>query len=168
MSHEISIQIERRIFLIRGHKVMLDVDLAELYGVETKNLNKAVQRNLDRFPEGFMFQLTLQEWENMRFQTGTSRSVHGGRRTSPYAFTEHGVCMISSVLNSKRAIQVNIAIIKTFVKLREMLTGNSALARKLEDLEKKYDQQFKAVFDAIRELMIPPEPPRKQIGFHPD
>ncbi len=159
-------QIERRIFLIRGHKIMLDTDLAELYGVETKNFNKAVRRNLARFPEGFMFQLTQKEWENLRFQFGTSSSGHGGRRFLPMAFTEHGVAMLSSVLNSERAVQVSIAIIKTFVRLREMLAGNAALARKLEELEGKYDHQFKVVFDAIRQIMTPPEPPRRRIGFH--
>jgi len=160
------LQIERRIFLIRGHKIMLDTDLAELYGVETKNFNKAVRRNLARFPEGFMFQLTQKEWENLRFQFGTSSSGHGGRRFLPMAFTEHGVAMLSSVLNSERAVQVSIAIIKTFVRLREMLAGNAALARKLEELEGKYDHQFKVVFDAIRQIMTPPEPPRRRIGFH--
>lgn len=166
MKHTISLQIERRIFLIRGHKIMLDTDLAELYGVETKNFNKAVRRNLARFPEGFMFQLTQKEWENLRFQFGTSSSGHGGRRFLPMAFTEHGVAMLSSVLNSERAVQVSIAIIKTFVRLREMLAGNAALARKLEELEGKYDHQFKVVFDAIRQIMTPPEPPRRRIGFH--
>jgi hypothetical protein len=167
MNDSISLHIERRIFLIRGHRVMLDSDLAELYEVGTKNLNKAVHRNMDRFPEGFMFQLNSKEWESLRFQNGTAKAGRGGRRSLPYAFTEHGVAMLSSVLNSKRAIQVSVAIVKTFVRLREMLASNSALAWKLAELELRYDQQFKVVFDAIRELMMPPEPPRKRIGFTP-
>jgi hypothetical protein len=163
-----SLQIEHKIFLIRGHKVMLDVDLADLYGVETGALNRAVKRNLERFPIGFMFQLSQQEKDRLRCQTGISKLGRGGRRYLPYAFTEHGVCMLSSVLSSKRAIQVNIAIINTFVRLREMLAGNAVLTRKLEELETKYDHQFKVVFDAIRQLMIPPEPPRRRIGFQRD
>ncbi len=148
---------------------MLDADLAQLYRVETKVLNLAVKRNAARFPDGFMFQLTHQEWEGLlRFQNETSKIGRGGRRYLPHAFTEQGVAMLSSVLNSERAIQVNIAIIKTFVYLREALAGNAALARKLAELEGKYDQQFKVVFDAIRELMMPPLPPRRRIGFHSD
>ena len=149
--------------------------LAELYGVETKVLNQAVKRNMERFPEGFVFQLNLEEYESLRFQFGTSslrsqivtsKSGSGGRRYLPLAFTEQGVAMLSSVLRSKRAIQVNIAIMKTFVKLREMLINHKDLAQKLEDLEKKYDAQFKVVFEAIRELMAPPQSPRRRIGFH--
>ncbi len=161
--------VERRILLIRGHKVMLDADLAELYGVQTKNLNKAVKRNLERFPEGFMFQITDKEYPNLRFQIGTSSSGYGGRRYLPMAFTEQGVAMLSSVLRSKRAIQVNIAIMKTFVKIRELLGTHRDLANKLEALERKYekhDTQFKLVFDAIRELIAPPRAPRRRIGFH--
>ena len=169
-------QIEHRILLLRGHKVMLDSDLAELYGVPTKMLNQAVKRNNERFPEGFMFQLTAQEFEllryhfgtsNLRSQIVTSRSGYGGRRYLPLAFTEQGVAMLSSVLRSKRAIQVNIAIMKTFVKLREILGTHKDLARKLEELESKYDAQFRVVFDAIRKLMASPEPARRRIGFHP-
>lgn len=166
MSDKVSIHVEQKIYLARGHKVMLDADLAELYGVETSALNRAVKRNIERFPESFMLQLTPDE--ALRCRIGISNIGRGGRRFLPYAFTEHGVAMLSSVLNSQRAIQVNIAIIKTFVRLREMLAGNVALARKLEELEKKYDSQFKVVFDAIRELMIPPDPPRRRIGFHQD
>lgn len=159
--------VERRILLVRGHKVMLDSDLAELYGVKTKTLNRAVRRNAERFPEGFMFQLTLEEYRNLRYQFGTLKSEWGKhRKYFPLAFTEQGVAMLSSVLRSKRAIQVNIAIMKTFVKIREMLANHRDLAEKLDALERKYDSQFKAVFDVIRELMTPPPLPRRRIGFH--
>jgi len=163
-------RIERSILLIRGEKVMLDADLAILYGVETKALNRAVKRNLDRFPRDFMFQLTAQEFRSLRFHFGTSK--RGGRRYFPYAFTEHGVTMLSSVLNSPRAIQVNIQIVRAFVRLRQILASHAALARKLEQLEKvttarfkKQDATIRVVFDAIRQLMQPPEPKRRQIGF---
>lgn len=156
--------IEKKILIIRGEKVMLDADLAELYGVETKMLIRAVKRNIERFPEDFMIQLDTNEFDNLRFQFGTS-SRWGGRRYLPYAFTEQGVAMLSSVLNSKRAVQVNIEIMRAFVNLRQMLSSNAELARRLNALEKKYDAQFKAVFDAIRQLMIPPEPKKKNIGF---
>ena len=161
-------RIEQSIFLIRGQKVMLDTDLARLYGVETFNLNKAVKRNLERFPDDFMFQLTKDEWESLKFQIGMSKPKgRGGRRTPPYAFTEQGVAMLSSVLNSKQAAMVNVEIMRTFVRLRQLLATHEDLARKLEALEKKYDKQFKVVFDAIRELMAPPDPPKKRrIGFH--
>ncbi len=155
--------IERRILVIRGQKVMLDVHLAELYGVETKALNRAVGRNRDRFPADFMIQLTAVEFRNLRFQFGTSS--WGGRRFRPYAFTEQGVAMLSSVLRSERAVQVNIAIMRAFVKLREMLASHADLARKLDAMEKKYDAQFRVVFDAIRELMTPPAKSRHRIGF---
>lgn len=158
--------IERKIYLIRGHKVMLDRDLAKLYGVETFNLNKAVKRNIDRFPVDFMFQLTREDAESLRFQIGMSKiSGRGGRRYLPYAFTEQGVAMLSSVLKSKRAVQVNIAIMRAFVKLRQMLATNKDLAKKLYEMEKKYDTQFKVVFDAIRQLMTPPKSKRRKIGF---
>ena len=156
--------IEKKILLIRGEKVMLDADLAELYRVETKMLVRAVKRNIDRFPADFMIQLNREEFENLRFQFGTS-SRWGGRRYLPYAFTEQGVAMLSSVLSSKRAVQVNIAIMRAFVKLREMLATHKDLARKLNAMEKKYDSQFKVVFDAIRQLMIPPSPKKRKIGF---
>jgi hypothetical protein len=159
--------IEKKIILIRGHKVLLDSDLASLYDVETFNLNKAVKRNIDRFPEDFMFQLTREEAESLRFQFGISKKEgRGGRRYLPYAFTEQGVAMLSSLLNSDRAVQVNIEIMRAFVQLRQMLSSNVELSRKLKTLENKYDAQFKIVFDAIRELMKPPEPKRKRIGFH--
>jgi len=154
-------RIERAILLIRGQKVMLDADLAELYGVATKVLNQAVRRNLSRFPQDFMFELRRKEAENLRIHFGTS-SRWGGRRYNPLAFTEQGVAMLSSVLRSGRAVQVNIAIMRAFVKLREMLASHRDLARRLEEMEKKYDAQFRVVFDAIRELMRPPEKPPGQ------
>lgn len=161
----LTIKVERCIYLLRGEKVMLAPDLADLYGVETKALNRAVKRNLGRFPEDFMFQLSSKEWGSLKFQFGTSK--RGGiRRALPYAFTEQGVAMLSSVLRSERAVQVNIAIMRTFVRLRALLLSNEELARKLAALERKYDAQFKVIFDAIRELMTPPDPPAKrQIGF---
>ena len=157
-------RIERRILLVRGHKVMLDAHLAELYEIETKMLTRAVRRNLERFPADFMFQLTAEESLDLRCQFGTSSSW-GGRRYRPYAFTEQGVAMLSSVLRSPRAVQVNIAIMRAFVKLRAMLATNHELARRLDDLESRYDEQFRVVFDAIRELMRPPGKPRSRIGF---
>lgn len=197
-------RIERRILLLRGQKVMLDFHLAELYEVETRSLNQAVKRNIERFPEDFMFQLSeaevddlvrsqivtapwdlrsqsvisksdsdlnpLEEKEILRSQSVTSKSGEGsgGRRYLPYVFTEQGVAMLSSVLRSPRAVAVNIAVIRTFVKLRQMLTENVELARRLDALERKFDTQFKVVFDTIRELMKPitPAEARREIGFH--
>jgi hypothetical protein len=160
-------RIESRIFLIRGEKVILDSDLAELYGVEAKVLNQAVRRNHERFPEDFMFQLTVEEFANLRSQIVTSSSTHGGRRYAPLVFTEQGVAMLSGLLNSERAVAVNIAIMRTFVRLRQLIATHADLARKLAQLESRYDEQFKAVFDAIRELMSPAEPRRKrEMGFH--
>ena len=160
-------RITRAIVLIHGQKVMLDADLAELYGVETKALNRAVKRNIGRFPGDFMLQLTREEAERLRYQIGTLKTGRGRhRKYRPYAFTEQGVAMLSSVLHSERAVRVNIEIMRAFVQLRQMLSSHAELARKLAALEKKYDAQFKVVFDAIRELMAPPEPPRKRpIGF---
>ena len=161
-------RIERAILLIRGHKVMLDAHLAELYGVSVGRLNEAVKRNRNRFPDDFMFQLTKYEFEDLKSQFAISSSGWGGRRHPPYAFTEQGVAMLSSVLRSRRAIRVNIEIMRAFVRLWQMLASHKELARKLDALEKKYDAQFKVVFDAIRELMTPAElPPRRRIGFHP-
>jgi phage regulator Rha-like protein len=157
--------IERKIYFIRGHKVMLDSDLAEMYAVATKVLLQAVKRNLSRFPGDFMFQLNYQEVAALRSQIVTSKAGRGGRRYPPYAFTEQGVAMLSSVLNSERAIEVNIQIMRAFVKLRELMATHKDLARKLDDMEKKYDAQFKVVFDAIRELMTPTEKPKRKIGF---
>ncbi|MBP7829406.1 MAG: ORF6N domain-containing protein [Kiritimatiellae bacterium] len=158
-------RVEQKILLLRGQKVMLSGDLADLYGVLPKVLMQAVKRNAERFPADFMFQLARQEVAILKSQFVTS-SWGGVRRARPYAFTEQGVAMLSSVLHSPRAIQVNIAIMRAFVRLRQMLSAHADLARKLEDLERKYDKQFRAVFDALRELMNPPAPPRKPIGFH--
>lgn len=158
--------IEKKILLIRGEKVMLDSDLAGLYEVSVKVLNQAVKRNTGRFPEDFMFQLTKEENESLRSQFVTLKKGRGEhRKYLPYVFTEQGVAMLSSVLNSERAINVNIVIMRAFVKLREMLSSHKGLARKLNEMEKKYDAQFKVVFDAIRELMIPPPKPGRKIGF---
>jgi hypothetical protein len=163
--------IDARILSVRGHRVILDSDLAELYEVETKVLNKAVKRHADRFPTDFMFQLSAEELGNLRFQSGTSsatateRPRHGGRRYLPYAFTEEGVAMLSGILNSKRAVLVNIEIMRAFVRHRRLLSTNAELARQLEALERKYDTQFKVVFDAIRELMTPKAPGSRPIGF---
>jgi len=159
-------RIEKAIYVLRGQRVMLDEDLAELYGVTTKRLNEQVKRNRERFPSHFMFQLTMQEFADLRSQIATSR--WGGRRTPPYAFTEHGTVMLASVLNSPIAIQASIEIVQAFVRLRQMLASHVELARKLSALEKKYDAQFKVVFDAIRQLMEPPPPKRRSIGFHPE
>jgi hypothetical protein len=157
--------IEQTILVIRGHNVMLDSNLAHLYGVTAGRLNEAVKRNEDRFPSDFMFQLTKPEFEHLKSQIAISSSKWGGRRHAPYAFTEQGVAMLSSVLHSKRAIQVNIGIMRAFVQLREMITSNKGLARRLNELEKKYDGQFRVVFEAIRELMAEPESKPRRIGF---
>jgi hypothetical protein len=162
-------RVEQSILLIRGHKVMLDADLARLYGVTTFNLNKAVKRNIDRFPEDFMFQLTYEEAAALRFQIGISKPKgRGGRRYLPYVFTEQGVAMLSSVLRSKRAVRVNIEIMRAFVRLRQILSSHKDLARKLEELERRmgaHDQQIQAVFQAIRQLMAQPEPKKRKMGF---
>src|SRR3989304_5470810 len=155
--------IESKILILRGKKVMLDRDLAALYSVETKMLKRAVKRNIERFPEDFMFQLIEKEFDNLRCQIGTSS--WGGQRYLPYAFTENGVAMLSSVLNSERAITVNIQIMRTFTKLRELLTTHKELKQKLNKMEKKYDHQFKIVFDAIRQLIGPAPKSGKRIGF---
>ncbi len=150
---------------------MIDVDLAELYGVPTKRLNQQVQRNSKRFPEDFMFRLTKVEAENLRLQFATSRSGHGGRRSLPYVFTEQGVAMLSSVLNSERAIEVNITIMRAFVKLRQMLESNEELNRKFAAVIRKlstHDKYFKVVFDELKRLTEQPTPSRKQIGFKAD
>lgn len=168
--------IETRIIQLRGHKVLLDQDLAELYGVTTKAFNQAVKRNIDRFPLDFMFQVTSEEAQILRSQFVTSRlssatihknEVWGGRRSRPYAFTEHGVAMLSSVLKSERAIQVNIAIIRAFTRLRQFLATHQDLAKKLEELEAKYDDQFREVFEAIWALMETKEEekPKRTMGF---
>jgi len=159
------IRVERAVRIIRSDKVILDEDLADLYGIETKNLVKAVKRNLDRFPADFMFQLTNQEFKVLRSQIVTSKQGRGGRRTPPYAFTEQGVAMLSSVLNSPRAVQVNIEIMRTFVRLRKILASHADLAERLETLEQKYDEQFRVVFDAIRQLMSEDVVEKERIGF---
>lgn len=159
--------VERRILQMRGHKVMLDSDLAELYGVETKALNRAVRRNRDRFPADFMFQLTGEEHNALRFQFGTSKPGRGGRRYLPLAFTEQGVAMLSSVLRSRRAVRVNVEIMRAFIRLRGILAEHKELARRLADVEVKVQN----VFDVLRKLQEPPpppapEPPKPRIGFH--
>jgi hypothetical protein len=160
--------IARAIYLLRGQKVLLDSDLAALYGVSTKALNQAVKRNRERFPHDFMFQLTIEETRSLRSQFVTlKRGEHLKYR--PYAFTEQGVAMLSSVLNSERAVKVNIAIMRAFVKLRETLETNRELARKFEELERrvgKHDEDISGIIEAIRQLMAPPKQPRRQIGFH--
>jgi len=161
--------IERKIYLVRGHKVMLDNELAWLYRVRTKNLNKAIKRNSERFPEDFMFQLTTDEFETLRFQSGTSKKGRGGRRYLPFVFTEQGVAMLSSVLQSKRAIQVNIAIMRAFVRLKAILSTHKELAYKLNELERKiekHDADIQSIFEAIRQLMAPaPAKARIITGF---
>lgn len=159
-------RIEQTILLLRGHRVMLDTDLAILYGVPTKRLNEQVMRNKKRFPSDFMFQLSAEEVERLRSQFATLKPGRGQhRKYRPYAFTEQGVAMLSIVLHSERAIQVNIAIMRAFVQLREMIASNKGLARRLTELEKKYDGQFRIVFEAIRELMTEPQPKSRRIGF---
>jgi phage regulator Rha-like protein len=159
--------IEKRIFLIRGHKVILSIDLAELYGVEPKVLNQAVKRNIERFPSDFMFQLTYQEFANLKSQIVTS-SWGGLRRAMPYAFTEHGAIMVASVLNSPRAVEISVYVVRAFVRLREYLSSHKELAQKLTELEKKietHDEAIQALIDAIRQLMTPPDKPRRRIGY---
>jgi hypothetical protein len=171
--------IQSRILALREQRVMLDADLAQLYGVETRVLVQAVKRNLARFPEDFMFQLSAEEFANLRSQSVISSAGHGGRRTAPYAFTEQGVAMLSSVLGSPRAIAVNIEIMRTFVRVRALATTHGDLAKRLAELEDKTEAlamnhdtfshntraQLKKVFDALRELMTPPDPPKRPIGF---
>ena len=156
-------RIEHAILVLRGEKVILDEDIAALYGVETKTLIRAMKRNLDRFPLDFMFQLTEQEVEILRYQIGNSR--WGGRRYLPYAFTEQGVAMLSSVLRSEQSVRVNIEIMRAFVRLRQVMTTRTDLARRLHELEHKYDGQFKVVFDALRQLMAQPGTANRRIGF---
>jgi hypothetical protein len=161
-------QVAQVIRFVREERVLLDFDLARLYGVTTGNLNKAVRRNRDRFPADFMFQLSAEEAKSLIFQFGISKG-RGGRRHFPYAFTEQGVAMLSSVLNSERAVKVNIAIMRAFVKLRQTLETNRELARKFSELEKrvgKHDEEIGAILEAIRQLMAPPEKPQREIGFH--
>src|SRR4051812_2235675 len=187
-------ELAQLVFHVRGEKIMFDADLAALYGVEARALNQAVKRNQKRFPSDFMFQLTREEYDSIRSQfvttlrgrksnssqivtTSPRRSIlksqivtsswHGGRRRPPYAFTEQGVAMLSSVLRSSRAVEVNIAVVRTFGQLRRLMDSNRQIARKIEGLEKKYDEQFSAVLEAINQLLVPAGPPKKRIGFHP-
>ena len=160
-------RIEQAIYFIRGEKVMLDRDLARLYGVTTSVLKRAVRRNIDRFPEDLMFVLSATEFHDWRCQFGTSKADRQGLRHPPMAFTEHGILMLSSVLNSKRAIQVNIEIMRAFVRLRRMVADNTELSRRIDQLESRYDRQFKVIFDAIRRIMAPDPSKQKQIGFRP-
>jgi hypothetical protein len=159
--------ITSKIYIIRGKKIMLDRDLAFLYRTETRILNQAVKRNIHRFPDDFMFQLSEEETKNWISQIVTSNKEKMGLRKRPLAFTEHGILMLSSVLNSRKAVYVNIQIMRTFIQLRRMLLTNHDLRRKIAEMEKKYDHQFKIVFDAIRQLLTPPEKPKRRIGFHP-
>lgn len=160
-------QIAGKILYLRGTRVLLDSDLAKLYGVRTAALNQAVQRNKERFPEDFMFQLNEKEVSALRYQIGTSKiQGRGGRRYAPYAFTEQGVAMLSSVLRSSRAVQVNIAIMRTFVRLREMLATNQKLRRKIEDMEKRYDTKFQVIFATIESMLEDEDLPKRSIGFH--
>ncbi|MBF0478413.1 MAG: ORF6N domain-containing protein [Candidatus Omnitrophica bacterium] len=155
--------IETMIYILRGQKVMLDSDLAMLYGVETKVLIQSVKRNIDRFPEDFMFLLTEKEFKILRSQFVTSS--WGGRRNLPVVFTEQGVAMLSSILNSKRAIHVNISIMRTFTKIRQMMSTHKELRQKIEELEKKYDKQFHVVFAALKKIFVPEDKPKLKIGF---
>src|SRR5260370_9738263 len=158
--------ITQKIYFVRSARVMLDADLARLYGVATKNLNKAVKRNMRRFPQDFMFQLSPDEMRNLRFQIGTSRRRQGGRRYAPYAFTEQGIAMLSSVLRSARAVQVNVAIMRTLVRLRQMLPTHEELRRKIDTMEKRYDARFPTVFATIRQRLEAPLPKKQPSGCH--
>jgi hypothetical protein len=161
-------RITSKIYVIRQIKVMFDSDLAELYDVETGALNRAVKRNIERFPDDFMFQLSMEEWERLKCQFGISKSSHGGRRNFPYAFTEQGVSMLSSVLNSKRAIEVNIAIMRAFVQIRKMAISQERIAGKIREIESRledHDESIDAIFEAIVQLITPDEKSKKQIGF---
>jgi len=158
-------RIERSIISVRGQRVILDADLASLSGVMTARLNQQVRRNSDRFPDGFAFQLSKQEFDDLKLHFATSSSGWGGRRKPPIAFTEHGALMAANVLKSPQAVETNVQVVRTFVRLREMLVAHKDLARRLAELEQRYDAQFKVVFDAIRQLMTPPPTSRRNIGF---
>ena len=157
-------RIQQNIFIFRDQRVILDEDLADLYGVGTKRLNEQVRRNLDRFPNDFMFQLKQEEWRNLKSQFATTSSW-GGRRTLPYVFTEYGVIMIANILNSQRAVLVSVQVVRAFIRLRELLKSNEVLSRKLDELEKKYDKQFNLVFTTIRHLIDEPSNKKEPIGF---
>jgi hypothetical protein len=161
-------QTESQIQIIRGHKVILDADLAELYGVDVKRLNQQVNRNADRFPRDFIFRLSSAEYKNLRLQFATSSSTYGGRRYLPYAFTEHGAIMAATVLNSERAVEMSIFVVRAFVRMREVLSSNQKIVAKLGELERRletHDSDIQQLIEAIRELMAPPEPNRRKIGF---
>ena len=158
--------IEKSILTIHGQRVILDADLTAIYGVTTTRLNQQVRRNRDRFPDDFAYSLTQQEVAFLMLQNATSSSSHGGRRKPPFVFTEYGAVMAANVLNSPTAIHASILVVRAFVRMREMVNAHAELARKVDEMEKKYDGQFKIVFDAFRQLMNPPESPRRQIGFH--
>jgi leucyl aminopeptidase len=167
--------IERKILLIRGQKVILDADLADVYGVTTRRLNEQVKRNAGRFPVDFAFQLAAEEWENLKelsksnqSQIATGPQKHRDPRFLPWLFTEHGAIMAASILNSPQAVAMSVYVVRAFVRLREMIASNKELAKRLDELEKKYDDQFSVVFDAIRQLMTPPEPKKRKIGFGRD
>lgn len=162
-------RIERLIYLIRGQKVMLDSDLAEIYGVTTKRLNEQVGRNADRFPLDFAFQLTPEEFARLMSQIATSKKGRGGRRKLPWVFTEHGAIMLASVLNSPVAVEASVRVVRAFVRLHEMLASNRELAQRLDELERKFeghDEAIQSLFEAIRQLLASPEPKRRKIGFH--
>jgi len=164
----LAIPVESRILILRHQKVILDTDLAELYGVPVKRLNEQVKRNRQRFPADFMFQLSPKEAEDLRSQSATAKPQRGGRRYLPYAFTEHGAIMAATVLNSERAVEMSVFVVRAFVRLREMLSTNRELAAKLAELEGRLDTQDASIqnlFEAIKELMIPEEPSRRRIGF---
>ena len=165
MLRRVAREVEARISQVRGIRIMLDEDLAELYGVQTRALNQAVKRNIERFPPDFMFRLTPSEARTLKSQTVISDKGRGGRRHQPLALTEQGVAMLSGVLSSHRAIQANVAIMRAFVRLRAMVISHVELKRKINALESKYDHQFKVVFDALRGLMGPPGRPRRKTGF---
>jgi hypothetical protein len=158
--------IEKSILTIHGQRIILDADLAAIYGVTTTRLNQQVRRNRDRFPDDFSYSLTQQEVASLMLQNATSKTGRGGRRKLPFVFTEYGAVMAANVLNSPTAIHASILVVRAFVRMREMLNAHAELARKVDEMEKKYDSQFKTVFDAFRQLMSPPETPRRQIGFH--
>src|SRR6266852_9059085 len=164
----LTVSVESRILVLRHHKIILDTDLAELYNVSVKRLNQQVKRNLERFPSDFMFQLTAKEYENLRLQFATSRARHGGRRYPPYAFTEHGAIMAATVLNSKRAIQMSVFVVRAFVRMREMLAKNRQLATKINELDRRletHDTAIQDLIDAIKELMLPEGTSKRKIGF---
>ena len=164
-------KIEQMIYLVRGHKVMLDVDLARIYGVTTARLNQQVNRNRHRFPPDFIFQLTKKETENLMLQNATSSSTWGGRRKPPFVFTEHGAIMLAAVLNSAIAVQASVQIVRAFVQLRQMFANHAELAKKLAELERKlegHDEAIHDLFETIRQLLAPLPAPKRRIGFHPD